>query len=45
MKSVIEIKAGREVVGGETTVETRYYISSLEINAKQAFNQNISSMS
>ena len=38
MKSVIEIKATREVIGGATTEETRYYISSLQVNAKEAFN-------
>lgn len=38
LKSVIEIKATREVIGGETTEESRYYISSLQLNARQAFN-------
>jgi len=38
MKSVIEIKSAREVIGGATTEETRYYISSLKVNAKEAFN-------
>ena len=38
LKSVIEIKATREVIGGETTEERRYYISSLKLNAQQAFN-------
>lgn len=38
LKTVIEIKATREDIGGETTKETRYYISSLELNAQEAFN-------
>lgn len=38
LKSVIEIKATREVIGGETTEERRYYISSLKLNAQEAFN-------
>lgn len=35
---MIEIKAAREIIGGATTEETRYYISSLEVNAREAFN-------
>lgn len=38
LKSVIEIKATREIIGGETTEETRYYISSLLVNDREAFN-------
>ena len=38
LKSVIQIKATREVIGGATTEEARYYISSLKVNAKEAFN-------
>ncbi len=38
LTSIIEIKSTREVIGGETTQEHRYYISSLKVNAKEAFN-------
>jgi predicted transposase YbfD/YdcC len=38
LKSVIEIKSIREIIGGNTTEEHRYYISSLKVNAKEAFN-------
>lgn len=38
LKSVIEIKATREVIGGGITEERRYYINSLKHNAQQAFN-------
>ena len=38
IKSVIEILSRREMSDGAATVETRYYISSLEVNAQKAFN-------
>jgi len=36
LKSVIMVEAKREVMGGEKTVERRYFISSLEANATEA---------
>ena len=36
LKSVIMVEAEREVIGGATTVERRYFISSLEANAELA---------
>jgi predicted transposase YbfD/YdcC len=36
LKSVIMVEATREVIGGEKTIERRYFISSLEANAKQS---------
>jgi predicted transposase YbfD/YdcC len=36
LKSVIMVEAIREVIGGNKTVERRYFISSLEANAKEA---------
>lgn len=36
LKSVIMVEAIREVIGGKQTVERRYFISSLDANAKQA---------
>ncbi len=36
LKSVIMVEAIREVIGGEKTVERRYFISSLEANAAEA---------
>lgn len=36
LKSVIMVEAIREVIGKEKTVERRYFISSLEANAKQS---------
>jgi predicted transposase YbfD/YdcC len=36
LKSVIEIKSSRELIGKEPTEETRYYISSLKVNAQKA---------
>jgi len=38
IKSVIEILGRREMSDGATTVETRYYISSLKVDAQKAFN-------
>jgi predicted transposase YbfD/YdcC len=35
-KSVIMVEAVREVIGGEKTLERRYFISSLEADARQA---------
>lgn len=35
LKSVIMVEAVREVIGGEKTVERRYFISSLGANAKE----------
>lgn len=35
-KSVIMVEAAREVIGGGKTVERRYFISSLEADAKQS---------
>jgi predicted transposase YbfD/YdcC len=35
LKSVVMVEAIREVIGGKKTVERRYFISSLEANAKQ----------
>lgn len=36
LKSVVLVEALREVIGGQKTVERRYFISSLEANAEQA---------
>lgn len=36
LKSIIMVEAEREVIGGQKTVERRYFISSLEANAKKA---------
>ncbi len=36
LKSVVMVEAMREVIGGEKTVERRYFISSLEADAEQA---------
>ena len=36
LKSVLMVEAIREVIGGQKTVERRYFISSLEADAKQA---------
>lgn len=36
LKSVVMVEAEREVIGGEKTVERRYFISSLEANAELA---------
>lgn len=36
LKSVVMVEAIREVIGGEQTVERRYFISSLAANAKEA---------
>jgi len=36
LKSVIMVEAVREIIGGKKTVERRYFISSLEANAKEA---------
>lgn len=36
LKSIIEIRGIRAVINGETTDETRYFISSLDVNAKRA---------
>jgi predicted transposase YbfD/YdcC len=36
LRSVIMVEAIREVIGGNKTVERRYFISSLEANAKEA---------
>ena len=36
LKSVIMVEARREVMGGQKTIERRYFISSLEANAEQA---------
>jgi len=35
LKSVVMVEAVREVIGKEKTVERRYFISSLEANAKE----------
>lgn len=37
LKSVIMVEAIREVIGGKTTTQRRYFISSLEANAENAF--------
>jgi len=37
LRSVIEIKGTREIINGPTTEEVRYFISSLEVDAKQAW--------
>jgi len=36
LRSIIMVEAQREVIGREPTIERRYFISSLEANAKQA---------
>ena len=36
LKSVIMVESIREIIGGAKTVERRYFISSLEANAKEA---------
>ena len=36
LKSVVLVEAIREVIGGAKTLERRYFISSLEANAKEA---------
>ena len=36
LKSIVMVEAIREVIGKEKTVERRYFISSLEANARQA---------
>lgn len=36
LKSIVMVEAEREVIGGEKTVERRYFISSLEANAELA---------
>jgi predicted transposase YbfD/YdcC len=36
LRSIIMVEAQREVIGRQPTIERRYFISSLEANAKQA---------
>ena len=36
LKSVIMVEVVREIIGGEKTVERRYFISSLEANSKES---------
>jgi len=36
LKSIIMVEAEREVIGGQKTIERRYFLSSLEANAKKA---------
>jgi predicted transposase YbfD/YdcC len=36
LKSIVMVEAEREIIGGEKTVERRYFISSLEANAELA---------
>jgi len=36
LKSIIMVEAEREVIGGQKTIERRYFISSLEANAEQS---------